>query len=49
MLTIERKVRFRSGRHARKELREGGATRSTPAGRVPGVSRLMALAIRVDQ
>jgi len=49
MIRIERKVYFQSGRHTRKELREGEATPSPPAGRVPRVSRLMALAIRLDQ
>ena len=49
MITIERKVHFKSGRHTRRELREGEAMPSAPAGRVPRVSRLMALAIRLDQ
>ena len=49
MIRIERKVHFGQGRRTRKELREGEATPSTPAGRVPRVSRLMALAIRLDQ
>ncbi|MEX0937364.1 MAG: hypothetical protein WDZ59_05850 [Pirellulales bacterium] len=49
MITIERKVHFGQGRHTRKELREGEATPPIPAGRVPRVSRLMALAIRFDQ
>jgi hypothetical protein len=50
MITIQRKVHFQQGRRTRKELREGEATTlSTPAGRVPRVSRLMALAIRLDQ
>ena len=49
MITIERKVHFQSGRHTRKELRDGEATPSAPTGRVPRVSRLMALAIRLDQ
>ena len=49
MITIERKVHFQRGRRSRKELREGEATPSTPVGRVPRVSRLMALAIRFDQ
>lgn len=49
MITIERKVHFQSGRHTRKELREGDAPPSPSAGRVPRVSRLMALAIRLDQ
>ena len=49
MITIERKVHFHTGRRSRKELREGEATPSAPTGRVPRVSRLMALAIRLDQ
>lgn len=49
MITIERKVHFQSGRHTRKELREGDPALSPAAGRVPRVSRLMALAIRLDQ
>jgi len=48
MITIERKVHFQSGRHTRKELQDGEAPPSVPAGRVPRVSRLMALAIRLD-
>ena len=49
MITIEREVHFQPGRHSRKELQEGEATPPAPAGRVPRVSRLMALAIRLDQ
>jgi hypothetical protein len=49
MITIERKVHFHSGRHTRKELHEGESRPSVPAGRAPHVSRLMALAIRLDQ
>jgi hypothetical protein len=49
MITIERKVHFGMGRHTRRELRDGDAAPSAPAGRVPRVSRLMALAIRLDQ
>lgn len=49
MITIERKVHFGQGRHTRRELRDGDAAPSAPAGRVPRVSRLMALAIRLDQ
>ena len=49
MITIKRKVHFQNGRRTRKELREGEATPEPPAGRVPRVSRLMALAIRFDQ
>ena len=49
MITIKRKIHFQSGRRTRKELREGELTPAAPAGRVPRVSRLMALAIRLDQ
>lgn len=49
MITIERKVHFHQGRRTRKELRDGDAAHVTPIRRVPRVSRLMALAIRLDQ
>ena len=49
MITIERKVHFGQGRRGRKQLRDGKAPNSAPAGRIPRVSRLMALAIRLDQ
>lgn len=49
MITIERKVHFGQGEHTRKELREGDGPPPVPTGRVPRVSRLMALAIRFDQ
>jgi hypothetical protein len=49
MITIERKVHFGQGRHTRRELQDGDAAPSPPMGRVPRVSRLMALAIRLDQ
>jgi hypothetical protein len=49
MITIKRKVHFGQGRRTRKELREGGRPPATLVGRVPRVSRLMALAIRFDQ
>lgn len=48
MITIQRKVHFQNGRRTRKELREGEAMPSAPAGRVPRVARLMALAIRFE-
>lgn len=48
MTTIQRKVYFQQGRRGRRELREGASAPQT-AGRVPRVSRLMALAIRFDQ
>jgi hypothetical protein len=47
MITIERKVHFGHGRRSRKELRNGEAKTAT-TGRVPRVSRIMALAIRFD-
>jgi len=49
MITIQRKVHFRQGRRGRKELKQGESASSTSGGRVPRVSRLMALAIRFDQ
>ena len=49
MITIGRKVHFQTGRRTRKELREGEATPASPPGRVPRVSRVMALAIRLEQ
>jgi hypothetical protein len=49
-LTIELPVHFhRGGRGSRKELRSGVAAPSLPPGRVPRVSRLMALALRFDE
>jgi hypothetical protein len=48
--TIELPVHFhRGGRGSRKELRSGVAAPSLPPGRVPRVSRLMALALRFDE
>ena len=49
MTTIKRTVHFQSGHHTRKEIRKGAANPKTEVGRVPRVSRLMALAIRLDQ
>ncbi len=48
MITIQRKIHFSNGRRSRKELRQGDAAPVAPDGRVPRVSRLMALAIRLD-
>jgi hypothetical protein len=48
-LTIELPVHFqRGGRGSRKEMRSGVQTPALPPGRVPRVSRLMALALRFD-
>lgn len=49
MITIERKVHFGQGRRTRKEIRHGDAGPPASVGRVPRVSRLMALAIRFDR
>lgn len=48
-LTIHCKVHLRHGRRSRKELCLGEAKSPPPPGRVPRISRLMALAIRFDQ
>ena len=51
-ITIECNIHFqRRGRGSRKEMRQGEAPVPTPRlpGRVPRVSRFMALAIRFDQ
>lgn len=49
MITVERNVHFQYGRNARKEIQKGQAALETPVNRVPRVSRIMALAIRLDQ
>ena len=49
MTTIKRKIQFQAGRRGRLEGCGGKATPSPNSGRVPRVSRLMALAIRLDQ
>ena len=50
-LTIQRQVHFRRGRKSRKVICEGPPPEvpPTPAGRVPRISRLMALALRFDR
>jgi hypothetical protein len=49
-LTIEVPVPFhRCGHGSRKQMRPGVAAASGPPGRVPRVSRLMALALRLDE
>ena len=49
-LTIELPVHFHRGGHgSRKELRPGTQAAPMPPGRVPRVSRLMALALRLDE
>jgi hypothetical protein len=49
-LTIELPVHFhRCGHGSRKEMRSGVERPPLPPGRVPRVSRLMALALRLDE
>jgi hypothetical protein len=49
-LTIELPVHFhRCGHGSRKEMRSGVQTPALPPGRMPRVSRLMALALRFDE
>jgi hypothetical protein len=48
-IKYQTKVHFRCGRNGRKHLQAGDAEAATPdRGRVPRISRLMALAIRFD-
>jgi len=48
-LRVKRPFHVRRAGHGRKKLRSGETLRSPPAGRVPRISRLMALAIRFEQ
>jgi len=50
-LTLECKVHFKNGRRGRKRLRNGEVQpiSTTEPGRVPRISRLTALAIRLDE
>jgi len=47
MTTIEKTVHFGRGKRSEKLLREGEAP--SPVGRIPRISRLMALAIQYDE
>ena len=47
MIAITRKVHFNRGRSGRKRMARG-AEPSRPVGRIPRISKLMALAIRFD-
>ena len=47
-LTVRCKVHFEPKRNGRKQMMLGAAPPSVPLGRVPRVSRLMALAIRFE-
>jgi len=48
-LTVTKQVHFRQGRGTRKVLKEGMAKAHEPLGRVPRISRLMALAIHMQE
>ena len=48
MITIEKKVRFAKGRRGQRRLQEGGKSPANFKGRIPRVSKMMALAIRFD-
>jgi len=48
-LTITKQVHFRHGRGTRKVLKEGDAPKTRALGSVPRVSRLMALAIHMQE
>jgi hypothetical protein len=47
-LTITKKVHFRRARHGRKVMEEGPEKKLQNLGQVPRISRLMALAIHMD-
>jgi hypothetical protein len=47
-LTITKQVCFRSGKRGRKVIEEGAGAKGPVLGSVPRVSRLMALAIHMD-
>ena len=47
-LTITRKIHFRTGRRSCKEIRQGAPV-VVPTGRVPRISKLMALALKFEQ
>ena len=50
-LTIQRQIHFRRGRKSRKVMHEGPPpeTPEVPVGRVPRISKLMALALRFER
>lgn len=50
-LTLKRQVHFGSGRNSRKVIKEGPPPepKAVPTGTIPRISRLMALAIRLDR
>jgi len=48
-LTITKQIHFRPGRGHRKQLKEGPRPEPEPAGKIPRISRLMALAVRLQE
>ena len=48
-LTIERKVHFKRASRGRKVMKQGDKSKRNSLGSVPRISRLMALAIRMEQ
>ena len=48
-LTIEKKVHFKRASRGRKVMKQGGKPKRNSLGSVPRISRLMALAIRMEQ
>jgi len=48
-LTIERKVHFKRASRGRKVIKQSDEPKRKPLGSVPRISRLMALAIRMEQ
>jgi len=48
-LTIEKKVHFKRASRGRKVMKQGGKPKRNSLGSVPRISRLMALAIRMEK
>jgi hypothetical protein len=48
-MTVRYKMHFRRSRRSRKQMRKGEQPPPAPASRIPRISRLMALAIRLNQ
>jgi len=48
-ITIKKQIHFRQGRGHRKVLKEGKVRKTEPANSVPRISRLMALAIHMQE
>ena len=48
-LTITKQVHFQRGRGSRKVMKEGDVPKAPSPGKIPRISRLMALAIRMEK